>query len=83
MEGEMIDFRERRVVPTRTVLEGILEWTAPARDSLGLEVELPERNGAQRAYAALADGAMIEEIYRHAIDETKRTYAPEGAVSGR
>ncbi len=83
MEGEMIDFRLRRVVPTREVLEGILEWTAPARDSLGLEVELPERNGAQRAYAALADGAMIEEIYRHAIDETKRTYAPEGAVSGR
>jgi glutamate---cysteine ligase / carboxylate-amine ligase len=83
MDGEMIDFRERRVVPTREVLERILEWTAPARDSLGLEVELPERNGAQRAYAALADGAMIEEIYRHAIDETKRTYAPEGAVSGR
>jgi glutamate---cysteine ligase / carboxylate-amine ligase len=83
MDGEMIDFRKRRVVPTRAVLEGILEWTAPARDSLGLEVELPERNGAQRAYAALADGAMIEEIYRHAIEETKRTYAPEGAVSGR
>jgi glutamate---cysteine ligase / carboxylate-amine ligase len=83
MEGEMIDFRKRRVVPTRAVLEGILEWTAPARDSLGLEVEVPERNGAQRGYAALADGAMIEEIYRHAIEETKRTYAPEGAVSGR
>jgi carboxylate-amine ligase len=83
MDGEMIDFRERRLVPTRAVLEGILEWTAPARDSLGLEVELPERNGAQRAYAALAEGAMVEEIYRHAIEETKRTYAPEGAVSGR
>jgi carboxylate-amine ligase len=83
MDGEMIDFRERRLVPTRAVLEGILEWTAPARDSLGLEVEVPERNGAQRAYAALAEGAMVEEIYRHAIEETKRTYAPEGAVSGR
>ena len=83
MDGEMIDFRERRVVPTRGVLEGILEWTAPARDSLGLDVDLQERNGAQRAYAALADGAMLEEIYRHAIEETKRTYAPEGAVSGR
>jgi carboxylate-amine ligase len=83
MDGEMIDFRERRVLPTRAVLEGLLEWTAPARDSLGLEVELPERNGAQRAYAALADGALVEEIYRHAVEETKRTYAPEGAVSGR
>jgi len=83
MDGEMIDFRERRVVPTRRVLEQTLEWTAPARDALGLEVDLPERNGAQRAYAALADGALVEEIYRHAVEETKRTYAPEGAVSGR
>jgi glutamate---cysteine ligase / carboxylate-amine ligase len=83
MDGEMIDFRERGVVPTRAVVEDVLEWTEPARGSLGLEVELPEQNGAQRAYAALAEGAMIEEIYRHAVEETKRTYAPEEAVSGR
>jgi glutamate---cysteine ligase / carboxylate-amine ligase len=83
MDGEMIDFRERRVVSTRGVLEGLAEWTEPARGILGLEVELPERNGAQRAYAVLAEGAMIEEIYRHAVEETKRTYAPEEAISGR
>jgi glutamate---cysteine ligase / carboxylate-amine ligase len=83
MDGAMIDFRERRVVPTRSVVEGLVEWTEPARGSLGLDVEIPERNGAQRAYADLADGAMIEEIYRHAVEETKRTYAPEEAVSGR
>jgi carboxylate-amine ligase len=83
MDGEMIDFRERRVVPTRAVVEEVLEWTEPARGSLGLDVEIPERNGAQRAYADLAEGAMIEEIYRHAVEETKRTYAPEEAVSGR
>jgi hypothetical protein len=79
----MIDFRERRVVPTRQVLEEIVEWTAPARQELGLEIELPEQNGAQRAYARLAEGAPIEEIYRRAVEETRRTYAPEGAVSGR
>jgi glutamate---cysteine ligase / carboxylate-amine ligase len=83
MDGEMIDFRERRVVPTRSVVEGLVEWTEPARGSLGLDMEIPERNGAQRAYADLADGAMIEEIYRHAVEETKRTYASEEAVSGR
>jgi glutamate---cysteine ligase / carboxylate-amine ligase len=83
MDGEMIDFRDRRVVPTREVVEDLLEWTEPARVTLGLEVEIPERNGAQRAYAALAEGGLIEEIYRHAVEETKRTYAPEGAVSGR
>jgi carboxylate-amine ligase len=82
MDGEMIDFRERRVVPTREVLEGIVEWTSPARQALGVEVDLPEQNGAQRAYARFAEGAPIEEIYRRSVEETRRTYAPEGAVSG-
>jgi hypothetical protein len=83
MDGEMIDFRRRRVVPTRSVLEEIMEWTEPARGALGLEVDLPERNGAQRAYARFAEGAPIEEIYRRSVEETRTTYAPEGAVSGR
>jgi carboxylate-amine ligase len=83
MDGEMIDFRGRRVVSTRSVVEELLEWTEPARARLGLEVELPERNGAQRSYARFAEGAPIEEIYRRAVEETRRTYAPEEAVSGR
>jgi glutamate---cysteine ligase / carboxylate-amine ligase len=83
MDGEMIDFRDRRVIPTRQVLEELLEWTGPARQTLGVDVELPDRNGAQRAYAQFAEGAPIEEIYRRSVEETRRTYAPEGAVSGR
>jgi carboxylate-amine ligase len=83
MDGEMIDFRQRRVVSTRAVLEELVEWTEPARHLLGVDLDLPEQNGAQRAYARFAEGAPIEEIYRRAVDETKRTYAPEGAVSGR
>jgi carboxylate-amine ligase len=83
MDGEMIDFRRRQLVPTRQVLEELIEWTEPARTSLGLPVELPEQNGAQRAYARFAEGAPIEEIYRRSVEETRRTYAPEGAVSGR
>ncbi|HKH41670.1 MAG TPA: YbdK family carboxylate-amine ligase [Solirubrobacterales bacterium] len=83
MDGEMIDFRDRRVIATRQVLEELVEWTGPARQTLGVDVELPERNGAQRAYARFAEGAPIEEIYRRSVEETRRTYAPEGAVSGR
>jgi carboxylate-amine ligase len=83
MDGEMIDFRDRRVIPTRQVLEELVEWTEPARQTLGVEVDLPERNGAQRAYTRFAEGAPIEEIYRRSVEETRRTYAPEGAVSGR
>jgi carboxylate-amine ligase len=83
MDGEMIDFRERRVVPTRSVLEGMVDWAEPARSSLGLDVDLPEQNGAQRSYARFAEGAPIEEIYRRSVEETRKTYAPEGAISGR
>ncbi len=83
MDGEMIDFRAGGLVPTRAVLEDLVEWTEPARQTLGLQVDLPERNGAQRAYARFAEGAPIEEIYRRSVEETRKTYAPEGAVSGR
>ena len=72
LDGEMVDFRnDARVVPTRRLLEEIVGWTAPARAQLGLELELPERNGAQRARGAVAEGRPIEEIYRHAVDETQ------------
>jgi glutamate---cysteine ligase / carboxylate-amine ligase len=83
MDAEMIDFRDRRTTPARAVLEELLEWTEPARSRLGVEVELPEENGAQRAHRALAERASIEEIYRHAVEETKRTYAPEGVAGAR
>jgi glutamate---cysteine ligase / carboxylate-amine ligase len=83
LDAEMVHFRARNTMPVQNVLEGLIEWTAPARQRLGVEVELPEENGAQRAYRALADGAPIEEIYRRSVEETRRTYAPEGAVSGR
>jgi carboxylate-amine ligase len=80
--GEMIDFRGGGLVETRALLSSILEWTEPARAQLGIEVELPDRNGAQRAREALAAGVSIEDIYREAIAETRRTYAgAEGAPS--
>jgi carboxylate-amine ligase len=73
--GQMIDFRRGAEVETRAVLEEVLSWTEPARSRLGIEVALPEQNGAQRALEALAAGASIEEVYREAVAETKRTYA--------
>ncbi len=80
--GEMIDFRGGGLVETRALLHSILEWTEPARTQLGIEVELPDRNGAQRAREALDAGVSIEDIYRDAIAETRRTYAgAEGAPS--
>jgi carboxylate-amine ligase len=75
MSGGLIDFRRGAVVEARAALEEVLAWTEPARAQLGIEVDLPERNGAQRAREALDGGVAIEDIYRDAMKETKRTYA--------
>lgn len=77
MDGRLIDFERREEVEAAAALERLLEWTSPAREALGLEVNLPELNGAQRARGALQAGASIEEIYRQAVAETRRTYVPE------
>ena len=78
MDGRMIDYERRAEIPTREAVERLVAWTAPARESLGIEVSIPEANGAQRAYRALASGASIREIFKDSVAETQRTYAPEG-----
>jgi glutamate---cysteine ligase / carboxylate-amine ligase len=74
--GKMIDFRRGgEEIEARAMLDSILAWTEPARAQLGIEVTLPQRNGAERAREALAAGASIEDVYRAAVAETRRTYA--------
>jgi carboxylate-amine ligase len=73
--GRMIDFRRGEEVPTRSMLDQVLVWTEPARAQLGLDVRLPERNGAERAREALDSGISIEDVYRDAVAETRRTYS--------
>ena len=75
MDGKMIDFRARKEIEARQALEEVLEWTAPARSSLGIEVELPEQNGAQRMRAEFEAGKSIEDIYRESVAETAATFA--------
>lgn len=78
--GRMVDFRRGEEVPTRAVLEEVLVWTEPARAQLGLDLALPEKNGAERAREALDSGVSIEDIYRDAVAETRRTYSGETAA---
>ncbi len=77
MSGKTIDFRRGEEVETRAALDSVLAWTEPARSQLGIEVELPGRNGAQRAREALDSGVAIEDVYRDAVRETKRTYTAD------
>ena len=81
LEGTQIDFDAREVIPTRVALERLVEWTAPAREMLGLDVELPDENGAQRMRRALAEGMPLADVYREAVDETRGTYVPAGVRS--
>ena len=75
MDGRLVDFRAGREVEARQVLDDLLEWTAPARSDLGIEVDLPEKNGAQRARERFEAGEEIFEIYRSAVEETTLTFS--------
>jgi carboxylate-amine ligase len=80
MDGKLIDFARGEEVEAVAELERLLEWTEPARDTLGLDTTLPDLNGAQRARRAYEGGEQIESIYARAVAETRRTYVPEGVV---
>jgi len=77
MSGRLIDFRRAVEVEAAAALDELLAWCEPARSQLGIEVELPARNGAQRAREALDTGIAIEDVYRDAVAETKRTYTAD------
>ncbi len=77
MSGRLIDFRREAEVEAAAALDDLLAWCEPARSQLGIEVELPARNGAQRAREALDAGVSIEDVYRDAVAETKRTYTAD------
>jgi carboxylate-amine ligase len=77
MSGRQIDFRRGVEVEAPAALESLLAWTEPARAQLGIEVDLPARNGAQRTREAIDAGVAIEDVYRDAVAETKRTYTAD------
>ena len=80
LDGTQIDFGARRVVDTPAALEGVLAWTEPARDALGLDVDIPAENGAQRDRRRLEEGASLADVYRRAVGETAATYTPARAA---
>jgi glutamate---cysteine ligase / carboxylate-amine ligase len=76
----LIDLERAQEYPASAVRDRLLAWTAPARMALGIDLALPEENGAQRQKRALAGGASIEEVYAAEVALTQRTYAKEEAV---
>ena len=81
MDGKMIDWGTREEIATAAAVERLLEWTSPARSQLGIDADLPARNGTQRARHALEAGGSITDVYRESLAETRRTYAPDAVLA--
>ncbi len=80
LDGKMVDFERAREYPSAAIVERLAAWTAPMRGELGIDLALPERNGAQRQRAMIAAGAPREEVYAATVAETRQTYAQEVTV---
>jgi carboxylate-amine ligase len=75
LDGELLDLPSGRPFAGRETLERLLAWTAPARAELGLDIELPPANGAQRQRAMLEARQELREVYAAIVARTRETYA--------
>ncbi|MGN6189805.1 MAG: carboxylate-amine ligase, partial [Conexibacter sp.] len=80
LDGKLIDLDRAEERPAADAVERLLAWTAPVRGELGIEVALPDLNGAQRQRRLLESGASIHDVYAATVRETRETYAQEAIV---
>jgi carboxylate-amine ligase len=74
-DGRLVDFERGEEYAAADALDRLLAWTAPVCGELGLEIALPERNGAQRQRHMIELGADMREVYATSVRETWETYA--------
>ncbi len=75
LDGELLDLESGDAYPARAAIDRLLDWTAPMRGELGLSIEFPSANGAQRQRALLAQGMTLPEVYASTVEATMATYA--------
>jgi len=75
--GELIDLESGLCLPARTAIAQLAEWTAPLRDELGIELQFPVINGAERQAAALAEGQSIADVYASTVELTRQTFGAD------
>jgi glutamate---cysteine ligase / carboxylate-amine ligase len=81
LDGRMIDLERGEEFAAAALPDRLLAWTAPARNALGIDPSLPDRNGAQRQRDALEGGASIEEVFAAEVAATQSSYAAQGVTS--
>ncbi len=75
LDGELLDLERGELYPAAETVGRLLDWTAPVRAELGIDVALPAMNGAQRQRRLIDAGAGMKEIYESLVAETRDTYA--------
>ena len=75
LDGELLDLQRGEPYPAAVALERLLEWTAPARAELGIDVSLPSMNGAQRQRGMLESGMSLRDTFGTVVAQTRDTYA--------
>ena len=87
LDGSLVDLEAEIEIPAVAAVEGLVEWTADARDALGLDVHMSDLepmlsggNGAQRQRRRRDAGERIEESYAAIVAETQATYAESGTA---
>jgi carboxylate-amine ligase len=75
LDGDLLDLERREPYPAAGALERLLEWTAPVRSELGIDVALPSHNGAQRQRRMLESDMSLAEVYAAVQAQTRETYS--------
>jgi glutamate---cysteine ligase / carboxylate-amine ligase len=75
LDGELLDLERREPYAAAGAVQRLLEWTAPVRAELGIDVALPALNGAQRQRRMLESGMNLREIYAAVQARTRETYS--------
>jgi carboxylate-amine ligase len=75
LDGDLLDLERLEPYPAAAAPERLLDWTAPVRAELGIDVGLPSLNGAQRQRRMIETGISLHEIYAAVQAETRDTYS--------
>jgi len=75
LDGDLLDLDRREPYPAARAFDRLLEWTAPMRAEIGIDVALPSLNGAQRQRRMLDTGMSLTEVYAAVQAETRDTYS--------
>jgi carboxylate-amine ligase len=80
LDGRLLDLRRAEEYPARQAIERLAAWTEPIRAELGIELNFPERNGAQRQRQLIETGATREQVFAASVAETQESYSQEVKV---